>query len=56
MWSRIGDLKVYLGAGEYDEATRRIFKEWDFDAILPCHGDFVPSNGKEILRRHLKLP
>ncbi|BDA49772.1 hypothetical protein COCOBI_14-3920 [Coccomyxa sp. Obi] len=42
--------------GEYDEATRRIFKEWNFEAILPCHGDFVPSNGKEVLRKHLKLP
>ena len=42
-------------AGGYDEAMRRIFEEWDFDAILPCHGDFVPSNGKEVLRQHLRL-
>ena len=53
--SRIVDLKQNLNAGEYDEATTRIFQEWDFDAILPCHGDFVPSNGKETLRRHLRL-
>lgn len=34
---------------------QRIFEEWDFDAILPCHGDFVSKNGKEVLRKHLKL-
>ncbi|EIE18708.1 hypothetical protein COCSUDRAFT_20322 [Coccomyxa subellipsoidea C-169] len=41
--------------GEYVGAMQRIFEEWDFDAILPCHGDFVSKNGKEVLRKHLKL-
>jgi hypothetical protein len=34
----------------------RILGIWDFDAILPCHGDFVPRDGKAVLRRHLSLP
>ena len=52
---RVEFCSACICAGGYDEAMRRIFEEWDFDAILPCHGDFVPSNGKEVLRQHLRL-
>ena len=41
-------------AGEFDRKMTRL-KAWDFDAILPCHGDYVPVDGKAVLRRHLGL-
>ncbi|CAK0783545.1 hypothetical protein CVIRNUC_006744 [Coccomyxa viridis] len=41
--------------GLYAEAVGRIFKEWDFDSILPCHGDYVARDGKRILQEHLEL-
>ena len=46
---------VYLFAGLYAEAVGRIFKEWEFDSILPCHGDYVARDGKRILQEHLEL-
>lgn len=30
-----------------------LLRDWDWDAILPCHGDAVTSGGKGLLRRHL---
>ena len=41
-------------AGEFDRKIAHL-EAWDFDAILPCHGDYVPVNGKAVLRRHLGL-
>ena len=32
--------------------VKRIFS-WDFDAILPCHGDYVKTGGKARLRQLL---
>jgi hypothetical protein len=34
----------------------RILEEWQWDAILPCHGTFIASGGKQALRQHLNLP
>ncbi len=48
-------LRKVLSAGLYAEAVGRIFKEWDFDSILPCHGDYVARDGKRILQEHLEL-
>ena len=42
-------------AGLYAEALGRIFKQWDFDSILPCHGDYVAQAGKRVLQEHLEL-
>ena len=42
-------------AGLYAEALARIFKQWNFDSILPCHGDYVAKDGKKILQEHLEL-
>lgn len=39
--------------GAYEAAMRTLLEEWDWDAILPCHGDIVKSGGKALLRRHL---
>ena len=41
-------------AGLYAKALERIFK-WDFDSILPCHGDYVPQDGKRVLQEHQEL-
>jgi len=32
-----------------------LMEEWDWDAILPCHGSFIPSGGKDAMRKHLNL-
>eukprot|EP00667_Euglena_gracilis_P009507 EG_transcript_9661 len=29
---------------------------WDFDAVLPCHGVYLPCGGKQAFQRHLHLP
>ena len=48
------ELKVgACGAGGYDAAMQTLLRDWDWDAILPCHGDAVASGGKGLLRRHL---
>ena len=44
-----------MRAGLYAEALARIFKQWDFDGILPCHGDYVAKEGKRVLQEHLEL-
>ena len=36
----------------FKQTMDRIFS-WDFDAILPCHGSFVPTGGKARLRQSL---
>ena len=33
----------------------RVFNEWDWDRILPCHGSLVERGGKAELRKALKL-
>lgn len=43
-------------AEKYLAAMHRIFDEWEWDAILPCHGTFIASGGKQQLRKHLNLP
>lgn len=37
----------------FQQAMERVFA-WDFDAILPCHGNFVASGGKAKLREQLR--
>lgn len=41
----------------FNESVRRI-EGWDFDTIVPCHGETIVGNGKEVFRRvfewHLK--
>jgi hypothetical protein len=41
-------------AGLYAVALERIFK-WDFNSILPCHGEHVPEDGKKVLQNHLQF-
>jgi len=36
-------------------AMRVLFEEWEWDAILPCHGSFIASGGKALLRKHLGM-
>ena len=43
------------GAGKYKGATNRLVNELQWDAILPCHGNYIPSGGKQILKQHLGL-
>ncbi|KAK9839790.1 hypothetical protein WJX81_002018 [Elliptochloris bilobata] len=39
--------------GAYEAAMQTLLQDWDWEAILPCHGDAVISGGKALLRRHL---
>jgi len=39
-------------AGAY-EAAMRTLDGWDWDAIVPCHGEVVRAGGKRLLRAHL---
>lgn len=41
---------------EYNAAMDRILNQWQWDAILPCHGTFIASGGKQQLQQHLNLP
>ena len=34
----------------YSASVRKI-DAWDFDTIIPCHGDVMQGNGKEIYRK-----
>lgn len=34
----------------FDESVRRI-DGWDFERIVPCHGDVIETGGKEIFRK-----
>ena len=34
----------------FNESVRKI-NGWDFDRIIPCHGDVIESEGKEVFRR-----
>ena len=43
------------GAGKYKGATHRLVNDLQWDAILPCHGNYIPSGGKQILKQHLGL-
>ena len=47
--------RMYALADTYDLQMSRIFNTWQWDAILPCHGEYVPTSGKAVLQRHLKL-
>lgn len=42
-------------AGAFQVATKRLMSELQWDSILPCHGNYIPSGGKETLREHLRL-
>ena len=48
-------LKLPCQADDFRAAMRRIFDEWQFDGICPCHGDVLRSGGKQTLTRHLGL-
>jgi len=39
----------------FQEAADKMLKQWEWVAVLPCHGRFVPAGGKELLSRHLRL-
>ncbi len=42
-------------AGAYQGATNRLVNQLQWDSILPCHGNYIPSGGKQILKNHLGL-
>eukprot|EP01023_Acetabularia_acetabulum_P054893 TRINITY_DN6259_c0_g1_i1.p1 TRINITY_DN6259_c0_g1~~TRINITY_DN6259_c0_g1_i1.p1 ORF type:complete len:258 (+),score=19.31 TRINITY_DN6259_c0_g1_i1:125-898(+) len=37
----------------YKSTIGRLY-ELDWDSIVPCHGDIVESNGKQVLKQHLQ--
>jgi len=41
-------------ANKYEATVERVCA-WDFEAMLPCHGSFVPSGAKRVVRKHLAL-
>ena len=49
------DTESQSHAGRYSEVLDRIFNVWDFDRILPCHGNLVKSGGKARLRHDLSM-
>ena len=46
---------LWYGAGGKDRAgfteSAKILNTWDFDRIIPCHGDVIETGGKGILQR-----
>ena len=42
-------------AGKFREVMKRVLDEWQWDTIIPCHGNVVSGGGKAVLRSHLKL-
>lgn len=46
---------LWYAAGSKDRAgfgdSAKLMNTWDFDRIIPCHGDVIETGGKEILRR-----
>jgi hypothetical protein len=61
IWQR--RLVWYLASGadrkEFARSVKRI-DGWDWDVLIPCHGDVIESGGKEIFRKvmawHLQAP
>lgn len=41
--------------GQFAQVMQRVFDRWEWDTIIPCHGNIVRGNGKAALRGHLKL-
>ena len=41
--------------GVYAEVMHRVLDDWQWESILPCHGDMIKQEGKAVLRAHLKL-
>lgn len=43
----------------FNQSARKI-ASWDFDRIIPCHGDVIESNGKDVFIKvfdwHLNAP
>ena len=35
--------------GEFSKSIARIY-QWDFDRIIPCHGDVIETGGKGVFR------
>jgi glyoxylase-like metal-dependent hydrolase (beta-lactamase superfamily II) len=53
MKRRLGPTTAFrLAIGDREAARRSLARilEWDFDRILPGHGETVPSNGRTALR------
>ena len=44
-----------MSAEKYRGATQRLMEGLPWQAILPCHGDYISSDGKQILNAHLGL-
>ena len=42
-------------AEEYKAALERLLDQLEWDAVLPCHGNYIGSGGKQFLKAHLKL-
>ena len=34
----------------FQQAMDQVFASWQFDGIIPCHGDVVYSRGQAMLR------
>ena len=47
--------EVIAAAGLYTQTMKRIFGQWSWDKIFPCHGNPVMANGKSVLKEHLDL-
>ena len=39
----------------YKAAFERLMDQLEWDAVLPCHGNYIGSGGKQFLKAHLKL-
>jgi len=46
---------VFGVADDFEEKMRRILDEWQFEGIIPCHGDVLNAGGKAALKAHLGL-
>ena len=48
-------MQTFLLADDFQEKQRRILNEWQFDGIIPCHGDVLKTGGKGALKAQLGL-
>lgn len=44
-----------FSADDFKQVSGQLFK-WDFEGIIPCHGDVVFSGAKDMIREQLLGP
>lgn len=54
-WLPWDEGKIFNTENEaWTRSLRRMYNEWDFDRIIPCHGDVIETDGKDQFRSAFK--